>query len=253
MSDGHIAITDAIERSKGMAVCAYLTGGYPTPDTFVETLHSVSRSADVVEIGIPFTDPMADGLTIQRSSRTALDNGVTLQSIFEMLGSVQLEAPHLLMGYYNPFLAVGLEFLVEEMVRCGTSALIVPDLPLEESSDLRFLLEASGLGLVQLIAPTTPSERVERLASASRGFVYAVATKGVTGGATTFDLATLNYLDRVKASSTLPVLAGFGVRTSLQVAELSGHVDGVVVGSALIDAIDNHEDPGEALNGLRVQ
>ncbi len=155
------------------------------------------------------------------------------------------------MGYYNPFLAYGLARTVTRMAEAGTSGLIVPDLPLEEGGELTALLDPEGLGLVQLVAPTTPEDRLAELAAASRGFVYAVATKGTTGGATEFDANVLAYLDRVKAVSSLPVLAGFGVRERSQVEVLTGHVDGVVVGSALIDAIEHGDDPAEFLGGLR--
>ncbi len=244
-------ITEAIHGAGGTAICAYLTAGHPTLTGFEEILPAVAEVADVVEVGVPFTDPMADGLTIQQASHQALLNGVTLDWIFEALAGVDLAAPHVLMGYYNPFLVFGLDRLVVRMRQAGTAGLIVPDLPLEESVELRTALDEAGLALIQLVAPTTPGERLSRLGEASRGFVYAVTTKGTTGGATTFDGPTLEYLDRVKAATDLPVLAGFGVRESGQVAQLAGHVDGVVVGSALIDAIDHGLDPAEFLVGLR--
>jgi tryptophan synthase alpha chain len=248
----HIAgVTTAVETAGGNAICAYMTAGYPDLDSFPEILTSVSASADVVEVGVPFTDPMADGQTIQQASHQALINGVNLDYVFETLDDVDLDAPHLLMGYYNPFLAYGLDRLVARMEQAGTSGLIVPDLPLEESAELTGMLEAKGRGLVQLVAPTTPEDRLARLAEASRGFVYAVTTKGTTGRTTRFDEEVLAYLDRVKSASSLPVLAGFGVRERAQVEALAGHVDGVVVGSALIDAIDREEDPAAFIDGLR--
>jgi len=251
VSDVIAKVTAAIETAGGRAICAYLTGGYPDLDSFPQILAKVADAADVVEVGIPFTDPMADGQTIQQASHQALVNGVHLDYIFETLGAADLDAPHLMMGYYNPFLAYGLERLVDRMIEVGTSGLIVPDLPVEESVELIGLLEARGQGLVQLVAPTTPTERLAKLAEASRGFVYAVTTKGTTGRTTLFDDEVLAYLDRVKAASSLPVLAGFGVRERSQVEGLAGHVDGVVVGSALIDAIDRGEDPAAFLDGLR--
>lgn len=251
MSEPAAAVTNAIREADGPALCAYLTAGYPDPDSFGPILESVAWVADVVEVGIPFTDPMADGQTIQQASHQALVQGVNLDLVFATLESVDLEAPHVFMGYYNPFLAYGLDRLVARMVEVGTSGLIVPDLPLEESHELTTLLEQNGLGLIQLVAPTTPQDRLAVLAAASRGFVYAVTTKGTTGGATTFDDEVLGYLDRVAVASDLPVLAGFGVREQSQVARLSGHVDGVVVGSALIDTIDSGLDPAHYLRGLR--
>lgn len=251
MSEPAIPITRAIRAAGGEAICAYLTAGYPDPTSFAPILESVATVADVVEVGIPFTDPMADGQTIQQASHQALVAGINLDVIFETLGSLDLAAPHVFMGYYNPFLAYGLDRLVDRMAEVGTSGLIVPDLPLEESGELTQMLESRDLGLVQLVAPTTPPERLQKLAAASRGFVYAVTTKGTTGRATSFDDEVIAYLDRVSAVSDLPVLAGFGVRERAQVAQLGGHVDGVVVGSALIDAIDAGDDPAAFLRGLR--
>jgi len=251
MSEPAGSVTNAIVAAGGNAICAYLTAGYPNQERFGEILASVAEVADVVEVGIPFSDPMADGLTIQQASHVALEGGVNLDLVFELLRRQALAAPHVLMGYYNPFLAYGLERLVDRMAEVGTSGLIVPDLPLEESGELVAKLEPRGLGMIQLVAPTTPDDRLRRLAGASRGFVYAVTTKGTTGSATTFDVEVLAYLDRVRTASTLPVLAGFGVRERDQVTRLSRHVDGVVVGSALIDAIDRGESPAEFLSGLR--
>ena len=251
MSDAIASVTSSIEAAGGQAICGYVTAGYPDLDSFPEIVSKVAESADVVEIGVPFTDPMADGQTIQQASHQALVGGVNLDYIFNTLDAVDLDAPHLLMGYYNPFLAFGLQNLVERMEQVGTAGLIVPDLPIEESDELAGLLESRGRGLVQLVAPTTPDERLTRLAAASRGFVYAVTTKGTTGSTTLFDDSVLSYLDRVKATSPIPVLAGFGVRERSQVTALAGHVDGVVVGSALIDAIDRGEDPAEFIDGLR--
>jgi tryptophan synthase alpha chain len=251
MNEPAAQVTAAIEAARGNAVCAYITAGYPSPDDFVGLVAAVAEAADVVEVGIPFTDPMADGQTIQQASHASLAQGVNLDMIFSGLESVELTAPHVFMGYYNPFLAYGLDRLVDRMIEVGTSGLIVPDLPLEESGELISKLEGHGLGLIQLVAPTTPKERLAKLAGASRGFVYAVTTKGTTGRATTFDAAVLDYLDRVKSVSELPVLAGFGVREQSHVAELCRHVDGVVVGSALIDAIDRGDDPAAFITGLR--
>lgn len=251
MSDLIANVTSAIERADGHAICGYVTAGYPDLESFPEVLSKVAEAADVVEVGVPFTDPMADGQTIQQASHAALVHGVNLDYIFDTLEAADLGAPHLLMGYYNPFLAYGLQRLVGRMEQAGTSGLIVPDLPLEESAELIGLLASRGQGLVQLVAPTTPNDRLGTLAEASRGFVYAVTTKGTTGRTTLFDDEVLAYLDRVKAVSPLPVLAGFGVREQSQVAALAGHVDGVVVGSALIDAIHNGEDPAAFIEGLR--
>ena len=251
MSDSISLVTRAILEANGPAIAGYVTAGFPDLDRFPAILESVASHVDVVEVGVPFSDPMADGLTIQQASHVALESGVDLGWIFDTLERLDLKAPHVLMGYYNPFLAFGFERLVDRMSAVGTSGLIVPDLPLEESGELSGHLEPRGLGLIQLVAPTTPADRLELLAGASRGFVYAVTTKGTTGGATSLDEGVLSYLDRVKGVSELPVLAGFGVRESAQVAHLAEHVDGVAIGTALIDTIERGDDPGVFLDGLR--
>lgn len=255
MSEGASAISEAIVTAKGPAICAYVTAGFPTLEGFSENLLSVAKAADVVEVGVPFTDPMADGLTIQRASHVALENGVTLDWILEILrvGPATSRTPVLLMGYYNPFLAYGLDRLGGALADSGVSGLIVPDLPHDESADLRGTLDPHGIALVQLVTPSTPDERLARLAAASGGFLYAVTTTGVTGGETTFDKDGLDYLARVQEVSPVPVLAGFGIRYASQVEELAPHVDGVVVGSALIDAIDRGEDPGALIERLRFE
>lgn len=247
-------ITRAIEAASPPAICAYVTAGYPSPRVFPEVLRSVAAAADVVEVGVPFTDPMADGLTIQESSRVALEAGVTLRWILDLLEAeaANLSAPHLLMGYCNPFLAHGLEHLGGSLARAGVSGVIVPDLPLEESGLLKEVLDPFGIALVQLVAPTTPTARVARLAEASTGFVYAVTTTGVTGGLLEMERAELEHLAWVRATASLPVLAGFGIRSRDQIAAVASLVDGVVVGSALIEAIGRGEDPGEFLSGLRM-
>lgn len=242
----------AIRGADGPAICAYVTAGYPTLDGFRAILEQVASVSDVVEVGVPFTDPMADGMTIQRASHVALEGGVTLGWILEQVAAADTSgSPVLLMGYYNPFLAYGLGRLGPALADAGVAGLIVPDLPHEEASQLLEALSPFGVGLVQLVTETTSESRLEALVEASSGFVYAVTTTGVTGGDTSLSGEILAYLDRVKASTTKPVLAGFGIRNSSQVAELAGHVDGVVVGSALIEAIDDGMDPGRFVEGLR--
>ncbi|MEA1902465.1 MAG: tryptophan synthase subunit alpha [Actinomycetota bacterium] len=246
-------ISSAIAASDGPAVCAYLTAGYPNQEAFSGVLRSVAAAADVVEVGVPFTDPMADGLTIQRASHQALEGGVTLRWILETLESMkgEIDTPILLMGYYNPFLAHGLDILGASLDAAGVSGVIVPDLPLEESGPVLDALAATGQAVVQLVTPSTPTDRLERLAGASSGFLYAVTVKGVTGGQASLDDDDLAYLRRAREISEIPVLAGFGIRNSSDVARLAPHVDGVVVGSALIEAIDNGEDPGVFVDSLR--
>ena len=234
------------------ALVAYLTAGFPQRAHFRGQLQALARSADVIEVGVPFTDPMADGVTIQRASLAALAQGASLSWILEELrGLGELDKPLLLMSYLNPLLALGLERLAAEAARANVAGFIVPDLPLEESGALHAALAAHELALVQMVTPVTAAERLARLTSAGEGFVYAVTMTGTTGGQVAMPDEVLHYLDRVRAISPLPVCAGFGIRSREQVERLRGHVDGVVVGSALVEALERGEDPGEFLQGLR--
>jgi len=234
------------------ALVAFITAGYPVRARFGATLAEVAAAADVVEVGVPFTDPMADGLTIQRASREALAQGVTLSWILDEIGALQPRpaAPVLLMSYLNPLLAMGFEALAARAAAAGVAGFIVPDLPLDESAELDAALAARGLALVQLVSPVTPPERLAAAARASRGFLYAVNVTGITGGAT-LDAGDLKaYLTRVQAASPVPVCAGFGVRRADQVRELGEVVPGVVVGSALVEALERGESPADFLGTL---
>ena len=187
---------------------------------------------------------MADGVTIQRSSRAAIQAGVTLQWILDQLSTAgKMPAPVVLMSYLNPMLALGLDRLPALAARAGVSGFIIPDLSLEESGETRIALEEKGLGLVQLVTPVTPDARLEALCKASRGFVYAVTVAGITGGEQGLPDSVTAYLDRVRQFTDLPVCAGFGVRGPAQVEQLSGHADGVIVGSALVEELEAGGDP----------
>jgi tryptophan synthase alpha chain len=206
-----------------------------------------------VEIGIPFSDPMADGATIQESSRVALEEGATLEGIIGALEAAgSLPAPLVVMSYLNPLMAFGFSRLLPRLSSVGVSALVVPDLPLEEGGELRDEANRSGIGLVQLVTPVTEPERLRRLGSSSQGFTYAVTMTGTTGGRAELEPSTYDYLNLVMEVSRPPVLAGFGVRTAAQVAALSGYCDGVIVGSALVEVLAADGDPVAFLEGLRL-
>ena len=249
----HEVLARSLETSQGPALIAFLTAGYPDLDTFVEVLEQIEAEADAVEIGVPFTDPMADGVTIQRSSHAALENGVSLTWILDQLAARETEpaAPLLLMSYLNPLLAFGYERLAVRACEVGVSGFIVPDLPFEESAPFRACLEPQGLALVQLVTPATPAERLAELCGHSQGFVYAVTRTGITGGEVDIPEELTSYLGAVKKRSRVPVCAGFGVRSREQVARIARHADGVIVGSALVEALERGSSPGDFLAGLR--
>jgi tryptophan synthase alpha chain len=234
------------------ALVAFITAGYPSRDKFKEHLQAVAAGADVVEIGVPFTDPMADGVTVQRSSLAALSQGVSLRWIFSELESMPpLKTPLLLMSYLNPLLAFGLKRLAESAARARVAGFIVPDLPIDESQELRSALDAHQIALVQMVTPVTKPERLQALCTGSQGFVYAVTMTGTTGKNVSVPQEVTRYLDRVRELSTVPVCAGFGIRGREQVQLLRGHVDGVVIGSALVEVLERGEDPTEWLRQLR--
>lgn len=245
------ALSDA-NRAGRTALVPFLTAGYPERDAFITTLRSVAEIGDVVEIGVPFSDPMADGLTIQRASFSAIANGVSLRWILAQLESLGAppRAPLVLMSYLNPLLAYGFDDLARHAAGAGVCGFIVPDLPLEESAELRESLEPFGLALVQLVTPATPEARLRRLAQASRGFLYAVTVTGTTGGASALPEDMAGYLERVTAISRLPVCAGFGIRSAEDVAAVGRHAAGAIVGSALVEVLERGEDPAAFLRAL---
>jgi tryptophan synthase alpha chain len=234
------------------AIVAFVTAGFPRKEAFRDVLRAVASAADVVEIGVPFTDPMADGVTIQRSSQVALTQGVSLRWILDELAAMpRLDTPLLLMSYLNPLLAFGLEKLAATAARVGICGFIVPDLPVDESDDMRKAFDAEGIALIQMATPVTEPARLKRICEASQGFVYAVTMTGTTGKNVAVPSDMLAYLERVRAVSNVPVCAGFGIRGREQVERLSGHVEGVIVGSALVEVLERGEDPATWLRGLR--
>ncbi len=261
------AIRSAAARhgAGGPALIPYITAGFPTKAAFIPQLRALSKHAAVIEVGVPFSDPMADGVTIQRSSRVALEQGVSLDWILAELAAARAtlnaSVPLCLMSYLNPLLSVGLDQLGPRCAAAGVAGLIIPDLPFEESAQLRREVNGYGVGLIQLVSPITPHDRASAIAAASDGFLYAVTMTGVTGAGRATEVAsatsvpsaaesTSAYLARLRSISPVPVCAGFGIRTREHVAALRGHADGAIIGSALIEAIERGEDAGAFLAGL---
>ena len=249
-------ISNAIRQAAAQgrpAVVGFMTAGFPDKAGFRASLASIASAADVVEIGIPFTDPMADGMTIQRASRASLEGGFTLPWLLAELEAMQPrpQAPLLLMSYLNPLLAYGFDRLPAAVAKAGVAGFIIPDLPYEESAEVRTALDSHGLALVQMVTPVTPPERLKMLCEASQGFVYAVTMTGTTGRNVAVPEDVLAYMDRVRAVSPVPVCAGFGIRSAEQVGRMQGHVDGVVVGSALVEVLERREDPAAFIKSLR--
>ena len=230
---------------------AYVMAGDPDAETTLRLMRGLAEAgADVIELGAPFTDPMADGPTIQRAAIRALNAGMTLRRALDLVRrfrQTHAEIPVVLMGYANPVLRFGDARFAEAAAEAGLDGLICVDLPPEEDADLRTALDAHGLSLVRLAAPTTSDVRLPQVVTQASGFVYYVSTTGVTGAGAgeTGDIAAA--VARVRQASGLPVAVGFGVRTAARAAEIARVADAVVVGSAIVDALDR-EGPDRALH-----
>ena len=238
-------------KASGPALIPFITAGYPNAEDFKQTLFEISKKADVIEIGVPFSDPMADGVTIQRSSHMAIENGVTLKWIFNELKEINLDTPIVLMSYLNPLYVFGMEELTKASLESGVDGFIVPDLPIEESKELNDRLSEAGLALIQLVTPATPKDRIEMITNQSSGFIYAVTIKGVTGGEDALSADVTDYLKQVQEIAKIPVCAGFGIREKSDVEMLANHVDGIIVGSAIVETIEQGNSPTEFLGQLK--
>ena len=245
------SIEQALQKPN--ALVAYLVGNYPNASQFIDYLVEVSQVADVVEVGIPFSDPLADGLTIQRASQIALQQGANLRQIIDAIREHRnvIAAPIVIMSYLNPLLAYGIDALANDARNSGVSGFIVPDLPHEESSAIETTFTDASLALIPLITPITPIDTIEALSANATGFIYAVTRTGVTGGHSTLGEDAKHCLSQARKHARVPVMAGFGVRDARQVEELSHHADGVIVGSALLECIDAGDSPASFLNTLK--
>lgn len=222
------------------ALIVYLMAGDPSPDATPVLVEAAARAgADVVELGIPFSDPLADGPVIQAAGQRALRAGTTVARVLSLAARIREASPVPLvfMTYYNPVLRYGPERFVADAARAGADGLIVPDLPVEEAGSLRGLTDAAGLALVPLVAPTTPEHRIAAIASCARGFIYCVSLTGVTGVRDRLPPELAEFTARVRRHARLPVALGFGISAPEHVAAVAPLVDAVVVGSALVKAV----------------
>jgi tryptophan synthase alpha chain len=255
---GQEKIAAAFEAAPGRAaLMPYLMGGFPDLDTSVAIgLACADAGADLLELGVPFSDPLADGPVIHAAATRALAAGATLHGILEVARRISERVPVVLMCYANPILARGLERFTQDLAATGASGLIVPDMPLEEGDAVRDACDAAGLALVPLIAPTTPPDRAAAIVARARGFVYTVSVTGTTGERASVDGTLASVLAHAKAHSPVPVAVGFGISTPEQAAEAAAAgADGVIVGSRLVraagEAADAGADPAAAV-GERV-
>ena len=239
---GRLATTFAELRAAGRrALIPYITAGHPEPDATGPLLDAlVAAGADVIELGVPFSDPVADGPTIQRSSQTALDAGITLDWTLRALERFRAahDTPVVLFTYLNPILAYGVDRFIEDATRAGADGVLITDLPVGADDGVEAAIEASDLALIRLIAPTTPPDRARRIAARAQGFLYYIARKGVTGATAALREGISDEIAALRAVASVPVAVGFGISTPDQAALVARAADGVIVGSALIDAIE---------------
>jgi len=239
-----IGQTMARLREKGqVGLIAYLTVGYPDPETTLRLVPALAGGgADMVELGIPFSDPLADGTTIQRASHHALRQGVTpalCLDVVKQLRARGLVTPLLLMGYYNPILAYGIDGFARDAAGAGADGLIGVDLPPEEAAGMRIACAGRGLDLIYLLAPTSSDERIALVAAQASGFIYCVSLTGVTGARGELPSGLSQFLARVRRHTSLPLAVGFGISKREHLETLAGlGADAAVVGSAIIDVID---------------
>ena len=241
----------ALRARRERALVAYFTAGDPSlAITRKLVVEAARRGADVIELGIPFSDPLADGPVIQRATQRALAAGVTLARVLELVREMrgEVSAPLVFLTYYNPILAFGLKAFCRTSVEAGIDGVIVADLPPEESGPLRAEAVAAGLDLIHLVAPTSTPERMRRIARASEGFVYMVSLTGVTGERAALAPELTQQLRALRAITTKPVCVGFGIGTPDQAALVGELADGVIVGSAIVRLVEQHGASAELLS-----
>jgi tryptophan synthase alpha chain len=228
----------AARAGRRAALIPFVPAGWPTLAGCREALRLAERiGADVVEVGIPFSDPLADGLTIQRASQTVLERGMTVAGVLELVREAALGVPVVLMTYLNPMLAYGVDRFLADAERAGVSGLLCTDLPAGAAPDIEEAVAASALDLIRLVAPTTPDDRMRAALAGASGFVYLISRLGVTGARADLPPDLELHVRRVRAVTTLPVVVGFGIGTPSQAAAAARSADGVVVGSALVEAL----------------
>jgi tryptophan synthase alpha chain len=223
------------------ALIAYITLGYPTLETSYEAAITLAgNGCDIIELGIPFSDPLADGTTIQQASYQALKQGITVPACLDTARrlSQQITTPLVFMGYFNPILSFGIESFSQAAAKAGVSGLIIPDLPPEEGTELELTTQRLKLDLIYLLAPTSTEERISLVSARSRGFIYLVSLTGVTGARQTLPPELDNFVRRVRAKATQPLCVGFGISNPEQAERVAQIADGVIVGSRLIQLID---------------
>ncbi len=229
------------EKQGQKILVSFITAGDPTLEASLSNALALDAGGvDIIELGMPFSDPMADGPVIQKASERALKHGTTLGDVIGLAKKIRQksEIPLLLMGYYNPVYHYGLKSFVKDAKEAGVDALLIVDLPPEESADLKKLCDQYRLNLIFLLAPTSTVQRIKKVAKLASGFIYFVSMTGVTGASLNSDKALVSLIPKIKKICRLPVIVGFGIKTPAMVQKFSAYADGVVVGSAFVNVIE---------------
>ncbi len=254
MSDAPIAAAWArLRAARRPGLVTYLTAGFPSYEVSREALQVADDLADIIEVGVPFSDPLADGPTIQRSTFAALEQGMTLPRTLELVRHARLSRPVVIFSYVNPILRYGVERFLQDAASLGIAGLLLTDLPAGSDPGIEQHVQQSPLDLIRLVAPTTRADRLARSVAGAQGFLYLVSRLGVTGASATLSGDLEASIARVRAASPLPIAVGFGISTPEQAARVGRLADGVVVGSALVDrlAADGVTGVRDLLSGLR--
>ncbi|MGB0094436.1 MAG: tryptophan synthase subunit alpha [Solirubrobacteraceae bacterium] len=246
------AFASARAESRRAALMPYLMGGFPSLESSLAIARAyVDGGADLVELGVPFSDPLADGPVIHAAATAALQAGATVPQVLEICRAIAEQVAVVVMCYSNVILARGLERFLDALLEAGASGLIVPDMPLEEASATLESCDRRGLALVPLVAPTTPDERLARIGAQARGFLYTVSLTGTTGERSEVGSDLARTVERAAASTEVPVAVGFGISTPEQAAAAAGAgADGVIIGSRLVRAAADGDDPAAAVRAL---
>jgi tryptophan synthase alpha chain len=254
LSESRLAPTWAALKARGRtALIPYLTAGYPSAEASLAALRAADELADIIEVGVPFSDPLADGPTIQRSTFDALRQGMTLRGTLALIERAKLARPVVVFSYLNPILRYGLDRFLHDADALGVAGVLLTDLPAGSDPGVETAIQESPLDLIRLVAPTTRPERLAASVAGAQGFVYLVARLGVTGASASLAEGLGDSIAQVRRATTLPVAVGFGISTPAQARAVAGQADGVVVGSALVEALGSGGVPAAAefLRGLR--
>ena len=230
-----------LKQAGRSALIPFVTAGDPNPQVTVPLMHAmVAAGADLIELGVPFSDPMADGPTIQAAFQRALAHPFSIKSVLGLVRNIRTysQVPVILFGYYNPFLQYGLEALCKDAREAGADGFLVVDMPPEEAGPMQQAAGQYGLDLIFLLAPTSTEERIRQVCKAGSGFVYFVSVTGVTGARDSLDDTLSGYIDKIRQHTDLPLGIGFGISRPEQVSEVAGYADAVIVGSAIIKVIE---------------